>query len=74
MVYYIQRKGKKPEQRKRERKMRQDLINAKEYKIGIKFTGEIYRRVETYKSLEEALKKFNEYKNKGYEPTIRGVK
>lgn len=53
--------------------MRKDLINAKEFKVGIKFTNENYYRTETYKTLEEAIAKFNDYKARGFDTIIRGV-
>ena len=53
--------------------MRKDLINAKEYKVGVKFIGEQFYIFENYNSLDEALTKFNDYKNRGFNVIIKGI-
>ena len=53
--------------------MRKDLINAKEFKVGVKFMGNIYYTYEIYQTLEEAITKFNDYKNRGFDTIIKGI-
>ena len=55
--------------------MRADLINAKSYKVSFKILkSERNYRTETYTNLDEATAKYNEYKSRGYDTTIRGIK
>lgn len=55
--------------------MRSDLINAKSYKVSFKILkSERAYRTETYKTIEEAMVKYNEYKSKGFDTIIRGIK
>ena len=53
--------------------MRKDLVGAKAYKVGYKLIGEQYYLYDIVDTFEEAVKRLEEYKKKGWNPTIKAM-